>query len=160
MSVLHGIGRVFIPRACMGQYIQLSYRMQRAMDLDAYVRPKTLGDAQFATLFEHGEQHPKWLLFVLFQATEHNQFHAPWDGQWLTARQAHRLLARMYGTVPTAPDLVCTAVLQFVVDWWNIRHVFGADSAHNARCGHPDLEPTSCIGPRRRLTTRDLLMLW
>jgi hypothetical protein len=131
--------------------------------LSAYVQTRCLTDTTFDALFVDGGRHCLQRVFKLFDVCGSNAFYAPWTGQWITARQAKRLLASMYETDTCAVTPVTMSVLQFVLDWWNIRHVFGTEHPFNDLCGYPCMSPRQVppvLGPRLRLAASDFAMVW
>tara|TARA_B100001250_G_scaffold343316_1_gene311946 strand:+ start:1158 stop:1589 length:432 start_codon:yes stop_codon:yes gene_type:complete len=130
--------------------------------LDKYAQSKYIHDIRFNTLFETTPLHYQWYMFRLFEEFKSNQFNAPWDGQWLSAQQAHRLLIILYKKLPNVMTPISAAVMQYVIDWWNIRTVFGTKSVYTLFCGYPDMYPTTVppnLGPRQRLTANDFALM-
>ena len=131
--------------------------------LNEYALANCMTDRLFDAVFMHDDRHCLQHVFKLFEMCSNNAFKSPWVGQWITARQAHRLLVKMYGADTSDVTPVTISILQFVLDWWNIRHVFGNGHAFNELCGYPCLSPRQVpplVGPKRRLTASDFAMVW
>lgn len=128
-----------------------------------HARTRCIADATFDKLFMHVDRHCMHHVFKLFDMCGGNEFQPPWSGAWITAQQARRLIDKLYGSHPSEVTPVTMSILQFVFDWWNIRHVFGTEHAFTELCGYPCLTPRQIppvVGPRKRLTANEFAMVW
>ena len=128
--------------------------------LSMYVRTKAMRQDRFERLFEGRNEHFIWHIFRMFEAFKTNKFENPWEGEWFTARQAYRLIYIIYDSIPMVMTPVTTAVIQYVIDTWNISDVFGENSVFTHFCGrlYSTRSPPT-LGPRQRLTADEFIRL-
>ena len=139
----------------------MSHKLHMHTALQKYTSAHCMSDTTFSKLFLHTDRHCMVQVFKLFDVCAQNRFHAPWQGQWITASQAYRLLRHMCGSDTDSVTCVTLSILQFVFDWWNIRAIFGIDHPFNVLCGYPCMYPMRvppALGPRQRLTANDFAM--
>jgi hypothetical protein len=131
-----------------------------AASLDVYVRRKSMHPDRFNSLFEGRNEHFIWHIARMFEAFKGNEFRTPWKGEWFTAEQAFRLITILYDHVPNVMTTNSMAIIQYVIDPWNISAVFGESSVYTHLCGKPYPEtvpPTT--GPEERLNSEGFARL-
>ena len=103
------------------------------------------------------DEHYIFTMCRLFDICGENCFQAPWHGVWLTSSQAYRLMLRIYKVLPNIMTVITTAILQFVLDVWNIPRVFGENSVYAFLSGCTRY--TTPTPPWRRLSADDFARL-
>ena len=128
--------------------------------LSVYVNSKTMCQNRFERLFENRNDHFIWHMFRMFEAFKSNKFEEPWEGEWFTARQAYRLIYIVYDSIPQIMTPISTAIIQYVIDTWNIPDVFGENSvfAHFCSRSYPIRSPPA-FGPQQRLSADEFIRL-
>ena len=113
--------------------------------VNEWVTGKLLNRSFISLLKRCAGKNEKSLARVLRTLTKHNNW-SSYEGRWITAKVAHDLLTEVRGKV-TPKDAMLTIdciVLSRVIDFWNIKNVFGDSSTHYCYFGQP-----SCVRPKQ-----------